>query len=66
MNKKIKKQDKKQIKSKGWHYILISFLLWIVVEFITVWHQRFQEWVSYMPWVFFQYLFIILIFWYLL
>lgn len=44
-------------------YILISFILWIIVELVTVWHARFIEWMSYMPWALFQYLFIILVFW---
>ena len=52
--------------SKGIIYIIISFILWLVVEFITVWSTRFEEWMSYMPWALFQYLFIILIFWYFL
>lgn len=52
--------------SKGINYILISFILWLIVEFITVWRIRFEEWISYMPWALFQYLFIILIFWFFL
>ncbi|MBS3099037.1 hypothetical protein J4462_02390 [Candidatus Pacearchaeota archaeon] len=45
-----------------YHYIIISLILWIAVEYISVWHSRFQEWMSYMPWALFQYLFIILVF----
>lgn len=51
---------------KGINYIVISFILWVIVEFITVWRTRFEEWMSYMPWALFQYLFIILIFWFFL
>lgn len=49
--------------SKGAGYIIISLILWLIVEYITVWRVRFEEWMSYMPWALFQYLFIILIFW---
>lgn len=52
--------------SKGILYIIISFILWLIVEFITVWRIRFEEWMSYMPWALFQYLFIVLIFWFFL
>lgn len=51
---------------KGASYILFSFALWLIVEYITVWRVRFDEWVSDMPLVLFQYLFIILIFWFFL
>ena len=52
---------------KGISYITLSFILWLIVEFITVWNgERFSEWISYMPWALFQYLFIILIFWFFL
>jgi hypothetical protein len=52
---------------KGILYVLISFLLWLIVEYITVWRgERFAEWMSYMPWALFQYLLIILIFWFFL
>jgi hypothetical protein len=57
---------KSNLKS-GFVYILLSFVLWIIVEYITVWRgERFSEWMSYMPWALFQYLFIILIFWFFL
>lgn len=52
--------------TKGSRYIAISFILWIIVEYITVWHSSFGEWMRYMPWVLFQYLFIILLFWFFL
>ncbi len=48
---------------KSFLYVLISFILWVLVEFVTVWYSRFEEWMSYMPFALFQYLFIILIFW---
>ncbi len=51
---------------KGLIYITISLILWVLVEFITVWRTRFGEWLSYMPWPLVQYLFIILIFWFFL
>ncbi len=51
---------------KGISYIIISFILWLIVEYITVWGVRFGEWISFMPWVLFQYLLIVLIFWLLL
>ncbi|MFQ5838071.1 MAG: hypothetical protein ACE5HJ_04735 [Thermoplasmata archaeon] len=49
---------------KGILYIVLSFTLWPIVEYATVWHSRFSEWVSLMPYVFIQYLVIVLIFWY--
>jgi hypothetical protein len=52
---------------KGIVYIVLSFILWLIVEYITVWNgERFAEWMSYMPWILIQYLFIILIFWFFL
>ena len=48
----------------GLYYILLSFGLWMVVEFITVWRAKLDEWVSHMPWVLIQYLLIILVVWY--
>ncbi|MBU0907339.1 MAG: hypothetical protein KKD18_06695 [Nanoarchaeota archaeon] len=51
------------LKPKELMYVVFSFLLWLIVEYITVWHSRFGEWMSYMPWALFQYLFIILVFW---
>ena len=52
--------------SKGTAYITISFVLWIIAEFITVWRTRIGEWLGYMPWILFQYLLIILVFWFFL
>lgn len=54
--------------TKGKLYIVISLFFWIIAEFITVWHSQdqFNKWISTMPWVFLQYLFIILIFYFLL
>lgn len=49
---------------QGIGYIALSFLLWVIVEYITAWNSRLDEWVSLMPYVFIQYLVIILIFWY--
>jgi len=51
--------------SKGKTYIALSFFLWLVVEYITVWHDKFNEWLSLMPYVLIQYLFIVLFFYYL-
>lgn len=50
--------------SKEKLYIVLSFIFWIIAEFITVWHSKDQlnKWISTMPYVFLQYLFIILIF----
>ncbi len=50
--------------SKGGAYILLSFLFWLAVEYITVWHKDFAGWLAVMPWVFLQYLLIILLFYY--
>jgi len=50
--------------SGGIYYILLSFGLWVVVEFITVWHSKLAEWISLMPYVLIQYLVIILVFWF--
>src|SRR3989344_156254 len=52
--------------SKGKLYIILSFIFWISTEFITVWHSGLDRWLATMPWVFLQYLFIILIFYFLL
>ena len=52
--------------AKGKLYIIFSFILWIIVEFITVWHSRLDAWLSTMPWASLQYLFIVLIFYCLL
>jgi len=50
-------------KSKVILYIVISFVLWIITEFLTVWSgDGMSEWVGHMPWVFIQYLVIILVF----
>ena len=51
---------------RGLLYIIFSFILWIIVEYITVWRTRFEEWMSLMPWAALQYLVIILIFYYFL
>lgn len=48
--------------SKGKLYIAISLALWGIVEYITVWHSKFNEWLSLMPWALLQYIFIVLIF----
>ncbi len=50
--------------SKGKLYIILSFILWLIAEYVTVWHARLGEWISLMPYVFIQYLVIILIFYY--
>jgi hypothetical protein len=56
--------ENKKCRSKGFFYILLSFSFWVVVEYITVWHKDFGGWVALMPWVFLQYLVIILVFYY--
>lgn len=50
--------------SKGKLYVILSFILWIILEYVTVWHARLGEWISLMPYVFIQYLVIVLIFYY--
>jgi len=52
--------------SQGQLYVGISFVLWILVEFITVWHSRLAEWLSLMPHILIQYLVIVLIFCYII
>lgn len=52
------------MKKEGIEYIILSFLFWVVVEFLTAWNYRIKEWINYMPWIFVEYLFIILIFWF--
>ena len=47
---------------KGIYYIVISFALWMFVEYLTVWHSKLAEWVSLMPYVLIQYLVIVLVF----
>ncbi len=54
--------DTKQTAGVG--YILLSFALWMMVEFVTVWQAKMDEWMSLMPWVLIQYLAIIMVFWY--
>jgi len=49
--------------SKGLNFILLSFIFWIIVEYILVWATRLNEWISYMPFIFLYYLGIVLIFW---
>lgn len=44
-------------------YILVSFILWMVVEYVTVWHAKLAEWTALMPYVLIQYLVIIAVFW---
>jgi hypothetical protein len=51
---------------KGIYYIVLSFALWVFVEYLTVWHSRFAEWISLMPYVLIQYLVIVLVFFYLI
>lgn len=46
---------------KGIYYIVISFVLWMFVEYLTVWHSKLAEWVSLMPYVLIQYLVIVLV-----
>ncbi|MBD3354091.1 MAG: hypothetical protein GF364_21595 [Candidatus Lokiarchaeota archaeon] len=43
-------------------YITISFIFWILIEYITAWSNRLDEWISYIPWIFFYYFGIIVIF----
>jgi len=50
--------------SKGFIYVIISFALWLIAEYLTVWNSRFEEWMSLMPFAAIQYLFIILIFYF--
>jgi len=52
--------------STGKIYITLSFLLWLIVEYVTVWQYKFNEWLSLMPHVLIQYLIIVLFFYYLL
>lgn len=49
---------------EGICYIAISFALWVLVEYLTAWNSKLDEWVALMPYVFIQYVVIILIFWY--
>lgn len=51
---------------KGLLYITLSFLLWLIVEYGTVWHSRLNEWLSLMPYILIQQLVIILFFYYLI
>lgn len=48
---------------KGASYIVLAFSLWILVEYVTVWIASPGEWLAHMPWIFFQYLAIVLLFW---
>lgn len=51
---------------RGIGYIVLSFALWMIVEYVTVWHSDLARWISLMPYVFLQYLVIILTFWVLI
>ena len=60
-----KMADSDQTKShNGIYYIVFSFVLWMIVEYVTVWHSKLAEWVSLMPYAQIQYLVIVLSFWY--
>lgn len=48
---------------KGLYYIAFSFVLWVVFEYPPAWRSKLGEWIALIPYVF-QYLAIILIFWY--
>jgi hypothetical protein len=37
-------------------YIMLSLALWMMVEYVTVWHAKLTEWVALMPYVLIQYL----------
>lgn len=43
-------------------YVIISLLFWLIVEYITVWHSKFNEWLHILPLASIQYLIIIFIF----
>ena len=49
---------------KGSLYIIISYVLWLIAEYLTVWHSRLGEWMSLMPFIAIQYFLIILFFYY--
>ena len=40
---------------RGIAYIIISFILWVIVEYLTVWSKKMAEWISLMPWILIQY-----------
>ena len=46
----------------GHLYIVLSFALWMVFEYLTVWRSKLGEWIALMPYVLIQYVVIILIF----
>lgn len=48
--------------TKGKFYIIISLIFWLIVEYITVWHSKFKEWLHVLPLGSIQYLIIIFIF----
>lgn len=50
--------------SKGTLYIILSYVFWLIAEYLTVWHSRLGEWMSLMPFIAIQYLLIILFFYY--
>ena len=52
--------------SKGKLYIIISFIFWLIVEYITVWHSKFNEWLHNLPLTSIQYWVLIFIFYYFL
>jgi hypothetical protein len=54
------------LKKKGFLYIVLSFGLWLVAEYVTVWHNALGQWISLMPWVLAQYAAIAAFFWYAL
>ena len=58
------KQDISKI-SQGALYIALSFFLWLIVEYVTVWHAKLNDWLSLMPYILIQYFFIVFFFAYL-
>ncbi|MDD5163283.1 MAG: hypothetical protein PHD95_03685 [Candidatus ainarchaeum sp.] len=49
---------------KGFLYIIIAFVFWLIAEYVTVWHAKINAWVALMPMILVQYLAIVLIFWF--
>ena len=51
--------------AKGKLYIILSFVFWMIAEYITVWHSKLGEWLKTMPYGLLQFILIILIFYFL-
>ena len=53
-------------KRGGGLYVLMSYILWLAAEYVTVWNTRLGQWTALMPYILIQYLVIVLTFYWAL